>query len=97
MHACIGALSQCIPAVGLAYSRKFRGVFETVGMEELVIDLREHDEEEIIGLVDRAYERRAEFREKLEVVMPEVRQSILGLFGSAPGLSKLESGVYEKG
>jgi colanic acid/amylovoran biosynthesis protein len=80
MHACIGALSQCIPAVGLAYSRKFRGVYETVGMEELVIDLREHDEAAVIGLVDRAYERREEFRKKLEAVMPEVREAALSLF-----------------
>jgi polysaccharide pyruvyl transferase WcaK-like protein len=30
MHACIAAISQFIPTVGLAYSKKFRGVFRTI-------------------------------------------------------------------
>ena len=38
MHACIAALSQGIPTVGVAYSRKFAGVFEMVGAEDWVID-----------------------------------------------------------
>jgi colanic acid/amylovoran biosynthesis protein len=40
MHACIAALSQGIPTVGVAYSRKFAGVFETVGSADWVIDGR---------------------------------------------------------
>jgi polysaccharide pyruvyl transferase WcaK-like protein len=40
MHACIAALSQGIPTVGVAYSRKFEGVFETVGASDWVIDGR---------------------------------------------------------
>src|SRR5687768_14293913 len=40
MHACIAALSQGIPTVAVAYSRKFAGVFETVGAENWVIDGR---------------------------------------------------------
>lgn len=38
MHACIAALSQGIPTVGVAYSRKFAGVFETVGAVDWVVD-----------------------------------------------------------
>ena len=40
MHACIAALSQGIPAVGVAYSDKFRGVFDSVGASHMVIDAR---------------------------------------------------------
>jgi colanic acid/amylovoran biosynthesis protein len=80
MHACIAALSQSVPAVGLSYSRKFRGVFESVGMKELAIDLREHDENSIVPLVDRIYERRPELRAQLEAKMPTVRASVLELF-----------------
>ncbi len=40
MHACIAALSQGIPAVGVAYSRKFHGVFDSVGAAQWVIDGR---------------------------------------------------------
>ena len=84
MHACIAAISQCIPAVGLAYSRKFHGVFESVGMEDLVIDIRECDDNAAIGVVDRAYQRRAELRARLEANLPAVRSSVLGLFREIP-------------
>jgi colanic acid/amylovoran biosynthesis protein len=80
MHACIAAMSQCVPAVGIAYSRKFHGVFKSVGLEELAIDIREQDENTVLGAVDRAYQRRAEFRAKLEANIPAVRASVLGLF-----------------
>ncbi|OFY63420.1 MAG: hypothetical protein A3H98_14280, partial [Bacteroidetes bacterium RIFCSPLOWO2_02_FULL_36_8] len=40
MHACVAALSQGIPTVGVAYSRKFQGVFESVGFEDMVVDGR---------------------------------------------------------
>lgn len=73
MHACIGALSQCIPAVGLAYSRKFRGVFGSVGVEEMVIDLRMYDNDHIVENVSRMYERKTYFRTQLELKMPSVQ------------------------
>lgn len=38
MHSCIAALSQGVPCVGVAYSMKFSGVFESIGMGEWVID-----------------------------------------------------------
>ena len=40
MHACIAALSQNIPAVTIAYSKKFFGVLQTIGAESLVADPR---------------------------------------------------------
>ena len=40
MHACIAALSQGIPAVGLAYSKKFSGVFASIGVDSSALDLR---------------------------------------------------------
>ena len=38
LHACIAALSQSIPTVGVAYSKKFKGVFESVGAGHWVVD-----------------------------------------------------------
>lgn len=38
MHACIAAISQGIPTNGISYSRKFIGVFNTVGLGNFVID-----------------------------------------------------------
>lgn len=80
MHACIAALSQCVPAVGLAYSGKFHGVFASIGMDKWVIDLRQHTEQSVIELVDRAYGRRPCLRAQLEAKMPTVRASVLDLF-----------------
>jgi colanic acid/amylovoran biosynthesis protein len=80
MHACIGALSQCIPALGLAYSKKFSGVFETIGMGDLVIDLKTHHSCSITETVESLYGRRMEFQNRLEAQIPEVRKAIFSLF-----------------
>ena len=80
MHACIAALSQCVPAVGLAYSRKFLGVFASIGMEQLVVDLSAHDENSVVALVNRVYQSRSELRAQLDAKMPTVRASIMELF-----------------
>jgi len=82
MHACIAAISQSVPAVGLAYSRKFHGVFDSVGIKELVIDIRKHDEATVIEFVEQAYQHRAELRIKLDENIPPIRESVLRLFGS---------------
>jgi len=80
MHACIAAISQCIPSIGLAYSRKFHGVFESVGMGELVVDIRECDENAVLDAVDRSYRRILEYRANLEATIPAVKESVLGFF-----------------
>ena len=61
-------------------SRKFRGVYESVDVKDLVLDLREHDENTIVALSDSLYQRSSEFRARLEAKMPEVRSYILSLF-----------------
>jgi polysaccharide pyruvyl transferase WcaK-like protein len=77
MHSCIAALSQGIPAVGLAYSKKFHGVFETAGVEELVLDMRNRREDDIItSLLDR-FDRRGEFASRLEVTVPQIKGQVL--------------------
>ncbi len=79
MHACIGALSQCVPAVGLAYSRKFAGVMELVGKGACVIDLRTLDIAEIANALDQAWSQHKEMRTDLLAKMPSLRSSVLEL------------------
>jgi polysaccharide pyruvyl transferase WcaK-like protein len=62
MHSCIAALSQGVPCVGVAYSMKFKGVFESVGMEDWVVDGREVDEEDAVQQVMELYRRREQVR-----------------------------------
>ena len=79
MHSCIAALSQCIPAVGLAYSKKFAGVFETIGVEQLVVDLRSTEIDDAVAAVDAAYQSRQSVTEHLQETIPSVKEQALRL------------------
>jgi polysaccharide pyruvyl transferase WcaK-like protein len=65
MHACIAALSQGIPTVGVAYSKKFAGVFESVRMADVVVDGRFVGTDEAVEKVLDYYRKRDEIRSKL--------------------------------
>lgn len=80
MHACIAALSQHIPAVGLAYSKKFRGVFSAVGVEDYVVDLLAVDSQAALATIRRLFEDRERTREKLARTVPELQKQILSLW-----------------
>jgi polysaccharide pyruvyl transferase WcaK-like protein len=80
MHACIAALSQSVPAVGIAYSRKFMGVFESIGMQDLVVDLRKQTDASILSIINDIYNRRSEFRKDLQGKMPAVRKQVMNFF-----------------
>jgi colanic acid/amylovoran biosynthesis protein len=51
MHACIAALSQSIPTIGVAYSKKFKGIFESVGVENMIVDGRIMETEDAVNVV----------------------------------------------
>ena len=76
MHACIAAVSQSVPAVSIAYSDKFIGVMETIGVRDLVVDPRTMDEDDIVTVVDYILTGRADVRCTLEQRMPRVKQTI---------------------
>ncbi len=88
MHACIAALSQGIPTVGLAYSRKFKGVFDSIGVGDMVIDARITDADNAIRSILKMYTNRKVsepiLREKIQIAM----QLLMGTFCSALGLKK---------
>jgi colanic acid/amylovoran biosynthesis protein len=79
MHSCIAALSQGIPAIGLAYSKKFKGVFETVGAGRLVLDLRDTDEDRAVAMIDELFKSRRAMADQLRERIPSVKQQVLGL------------------
>lgn len=80
MHACIAALSQCIPTVGLAYSKKFLGVFQSIGVGGSVIDMRHRSQEEIIDTILYAFRRREHTTNHLKTIIPEVQKQISDIF-----------------
>lgn len=65
MHSCIAALSQGVPCVGVAYSMKFRGVFESVGMANWVVDGRSMDNTAAVAAIVRLYQQRLDQAEPL--------------------------------
>jgi len=80
MHACIGAVSQNIATVSISYSRKFKGVMETVGMQDYIADPKVITKEEIIDLINIAYDERGLIKAKLEKKIPEVKARVSNLF-----------------
>lgn len=80
MHACIAALSQNVPTVSIAYSRKFIGVMETIGVAELVADPRTLNKEEIFKVISDAFEQKARLKGHLIKTMPQVKETVLSLF-----------------
>jgi polysaccharide pyruvyl transferase WcaK-like protein len=84
MHSCIAALSQSIPAVGIAYSRKFQGVFDSIGLGDCVADAYRCNKDELLFVVRTALERRDQTRKHLRKVIPEVQAKIMSMFDESP-------------
>ena len=80
MHSCIAALSRGIPAIGLAYSKKFEGVFSSVSAEHSVIDMRSRNHDEILEDIAEAYKCRQATAKHLAEIIPVIREEVLKLF-----------------
>lgn len=72
MHATIAALSQGIPVCALAYSLKARGVFETCGAGEAVVDLRIEDTKSALEGVLQTWRNRESLAKKIAGRLPGV-------------------------
>jgi polysaccharide pyruvyl transferase WcaK-like protein len=82
MHACIAALSQGVPCVGVAYSMKFGGVFASVGMGGWVIDGREVEVATAVERTLELYSQRDARREPLRQAAEEARRELRRVFAS---------------
>lgn len=80
MHATIAALSQQIPAVGMAYSKKFKGVFDTAGIVDCVVELRQEDESSILRRIDELYKSKVLIQQQLACMIPNVLRQINDVF-----------------
>lgn len=79
MHACIAAFSSGVAVVPMAYSRKFEGLFGTLGYKRTV-DCTSEDEDAIVTKVLDGYQNRTGLAEEIKPAL-------------AKGLEKLQ--VYE--
>lgn len=80
MHSCIAALSQGVPCVGVAYSRKFEGVFASVGVADWVVDGRTVATGDAVTQVLSLYRRRVEIREPLRREAAAARSRLAEVF-----------------
>jgi colanic acid/amylovoran biosynthesis protein WcaK/AmsJ len=85
MHSCIAALSQFIPTVGLAYSKKFKGVFESAGVQDYVADACSCRPDELIRLVGEALAKREDIHSHLTKVIPEMQAKIINMLEAQHG------------
>ena len=79
MHACIAALSQCVPAAAMAYSGKFYGVLKSVGMQLTVADLRSLSADKVVATLGSSYDSRKLLRSVLHKQIPIVQHTVSNL------------------
>lgn len=82
MHACIAAVSQAVPAVGIAYSQKFVGVLASVGISQWVADPRHLEIAHVLQMIDQAFTEREGIRSQLMKTMPEVKIKVLNILAA---------------
>ncbi|MEN6433545.1 MAG: polysaccharide pyruvyl transferase family protein [Smithella sp.] len=80
MHSCIAALSQKIPTIAVAYSKKFKGVFDSVGTGAFVIDARETQTQEAVDRITALFEDRAQIEKQLQVQIAAAQKQQLNVF-----------------
>ena len=80
MHACIAALSQGIPTIGIAYSRKFKGVFDSIEVSHLVIDARIAEVDEAIENILLVYETRKQIEKILQNQIEMAKDQLYHVF-----------------
>jgi len=73
MHSTIAALSSGVPTAAIAYSDKTRGVFESCGVEDQVIDPRKLETPAVIAKLMESFESRAHTRHVLSTTIDGVK------------------------
>jgi polysaccharide pyruvyl transferase WcaK-like protein len=76
LHACIGALSMRVPVIPLAYSYKFRGIMQGVGLGDCICDPRSQTPEQMLDKMQQGFRERAALRSALEAALPSVEAKV---------------------
>lgn len=92
MHACIGAFSAGVPVIPMAYSRKFAGLFGSIGYDKTV-DCTTQSEDAIFEAIVQGFEQRAELQDQVKAAYAQGREK-LGLYESA--LKDVIAGIAAK-
>jgi polysaccharide pyruvyl transferase WcaK-like protein len=80
MHACIAAISQGVPTVAVAYSRKFTGVFDSVGAAEMVLDAWSVSEDDALEMIMQRFLDRDASKDRLEAGIQLAQDAVARTF-----------------
>ena len=80
MHACIAGLSQAVPTVTLAYSKKAVGVLGMLNAQDLVVDLRNTDTSNALRSIQEIYLARHGWRNQLQKEVEQSQRSVEQFF-----------------
>jgi polysaccharide pyruvyl transferase WcaK-like protein len=81
MHACIGAFSAGVPVVPMAYSRKFEGLFGTLGYTRTV-DCTSQSAEAILSAIQEGFGTREALKNEAKAAYTQGREK-LGVYEAA--------------
>lgn len=73
MHACIAAFSSCVPVVPIAYSRKFKGLFNETLDYHHVAEPQTENIDQIMEKLIYGFENRDELRNQIDNRMKDVK------------------------
>ena len=99
LHSTIASISSGVATVNIAYSDKAKGVFESCGLAEHVLDPRVLDTDNLLTILRQSFEQRETARRTLAVEIPKVKaraedqmksiaDRILALVRDKPGRAK---------
>jgi len=82
LHACIAALSQGIPTVGIADNWRFEGVFNSTELHESVVEARLDEVGAALRFAMKKYGERAQTREKLIAAAEQANKRVREVFAT---------------
>jgi colanic acid/amylovoran biosynthesis protein len=74
MHSNIFALSMGIPVIAIGYLHKTRGIAQTIGIEDWVIEIKEIGSQQLIERLINLWDQRARIREQLLKTIPVIAE-----------------------
>jgi len=75
MHACIAAFSSAVPVVPMAYSRKFNGLFGTLGYDTIA-DCKADSDDVVCSKIAAGYTARQQLKEKVQASLKRVEERL---------------------
>jgi colanic acid/amylovoran biosynthesis protein len=74
MHSNIFALSMGVPVIAIGYLHKTRGIAQSIGMEDWVIEIKDINSQQLIEQLNSLWDQRAQIRTHLLRTMPGIAE-----------------------